>query len=143
MADIEADIEADQADGPKPWTVKGITPEDRNAIIAAAKRDKMAIGDYIVRACRAKIQADRGHTRAPATLHVEADFSGGKSDKLAAQSDFDTLDRAVSTALKLTELKDKSGARSAILADITRALRYQVSVVPGAAAPGRKARETA
>lgn len=42
----------------KPWTIKGIPDEERNAAIAAAGRERMLIGDWIVRAIRTQIQAD-------------------------------------------------------------------------------------
>lgn len=40
----------------KPWTVKGLPPEERNAAIAAAKRDGVTIGDWLARAIRHYVQ---------------------------------------------------------------------------------------
>lgn len=48
----------------KPWTVKGISPEARNAAIAAA-RDKLPIGEWLARAIRAHVQSDHQADRAP------------------------------------------------------------------------------
>lgn len=40
----------------KPWTVKGLPPEERNAAIAAAKRESVTIGDWLARAIRHYVQ---------------------------------------------------------------------------------------
>lgn len=40
----------------KPWTVKSLPPEERNAAIAAAKRDGVTIGDWLARAIRHYVQ---------------------------------------------------------------------------------------
>jgi hypothetical protein len=50
-------IEAgDTTDRVKPWTIKGIAPEERNAAIAAAEREGLAIGEWLTgqsgRRCR-------------------------------------------------------------------------------------------
>lgn len=42
----------------KPWTVKGISPEDRNAALHAADMQRMLIGAWLSRAIRTQIQAD-------------------------------------------------------------------------------------
>lgn len=61
---------ADQSDQSdiKPWTIKGIPPEARNAAIAAAEREDQTIGEWISRAIRQTIQADRQVDRAPVPL---------------------------------------------------------------------------
>jgi hypothetical protein len=62
--------EADQAEGEvsqldqeadrlKPWTIKGIPPEERNAAIAAAERDDLTIGELMILAIRERIKAER------------------------------------------------------------------------------------
>ncbi len=72
----EADPIATESDRVKPWTVKGIAPEDRNAAIAAAKRNNMQIGEWLARAIRAQVQADHQASRAP----VPVDPAAGQSD---------------------------------------------------------------
>lgn len=72
--------EADQPDGIKPWTIKGIPAEERNAAIAAAKRGKMSIGDWLSRAIRVAVQADRQDQRAPAVVADQSDRTGERSD---------------------------------------------------------------
>jgi hypothetical protein len=67
---MQSDPQADDGlpDRVKPWTVKGISPEDRNAAIAAAEREGQTIGEYLSRAIRAQVQADRQRDRAPALV---------------------------------------------------------------------------
>ena len=59
---------ADRPDDVRPWTVKGIGPELRNAAIAAAAREKQTLGEWIGRAIRAQVQSDRQQDRAPAPV---------------------------------------------------------------------------
>jgi hypothetical protein len=60
---------ADQSDQDvKPWTIKGVKPDIRNAIIAHAAREKMPLGEWIERAGRAYIQADRQKDKAPVVV---------------------------------------------------------------------------
>jgi len=61
---------SDQADQPsdarvKPWTIKGVIPEVRNGAIAAAERARQPIGEWVSRAIRGQVQADRQENRAP------------------------------------------------------------------------------
>ena len=49
---------ADTADRVKPWTVKGIAREARNAAIAAAEREGLTIGEWLSRVIRMQVQAD-------------------------------------------------------------------------------------
>jgi hypothetical protein len=59
----------DQSDDAiKPWTIKGIAPENRNAAIAAASREKQTLGEWISRAIRTQIQIDLGRERLPAPM---------------------------------------------------------------------------
>jgi hypothetical protein len=59
---------ADQSDDIKPWTIKGVGPEARNAATAAAGREKQTIGEWITRAIRTQIQSDRQQDRAPVVV---------------------------------------------------------------------------
>ena len=52
----------------KPWTIKNISPEHRSAFTVAARRAKLDIGAWIVRAGLAHIQAERAERRAPAVV---------------------------------------------------------------------------
>ena len=71
-----ADEESDRV---KPWTVKGIPPEIRNAAIAAADREKLAIGAWLGRAILGQVRADRSQDRAPVavgpTVRPETDLA--------------------------------------------------------------------
>ncbi len=61
---------SDQADPPsddriKPWTIKGISPEARNAAITAAERARQPIGEWVSRAIRSQVQSDHQESRTP------------------------------------------------------------------------------
>jgi hypothetical protein len=56
------------ADQSKPWTIKGVPPDIRSAIIAHAAKEKLSLGEWIERAGRAYIQADRQQDKAPAVV---------------------------------------------------------------------------
>lgn len=66
--------QSDQAseDRIRPWTIKGIGPEVRNAAIAAAERAKLPIGEWMSRAIRGQVQADRQESRVPVPVRAEA-----------------------------------------------------------------------
>lgn len=49
----------------KPWTIRGIPPEERNAAVAAADRADMTLGEWLVRAIRTEIQQEKQASRAP------------------------------------------------------------------------------
>ncbi len=67
--EIEADQTvngSDQSDrGIKPWTIKGIPPEIRNAAIAAADHEGQTLGEWFSRAIPAMIQQSRQQNRLP------------------------------------------------------------------------------
>jgi len=45
-------------DEPKPWSIRGVHPEVRNAALAAAKRDGMTIGEWLDRAIRSHVKSN-------------------------------------------------------------------------------------
>lgn len=59
---------SDGSDLTKPWTIKGIGWEARNAAIAAADREDMTIGAWLERAIRQTVQSDRKADRAPTVI---------------------------------------------------------------------------
>ncbi|WP_419900668.1 hypothetical protein [Roseomonas sp. USHLN139] len=61
----QADQQAGQSDRWKPWTIKNIPADVRDMAIKRAKADGQEIGEWISRAIRQKIQADR---RMPAVV---------------------------------------------------------------------------
>ena len=63
-----ADNQEDRTDRAIPWTIKGIVPEARNAAIAAARRERQTLGEWMARAIRAQVQADHQQTRAPTVV---------------------------------------------------------------------------
>jgi hypothetical protein len=91
----ETDEGLETTDRVKPWTIKGIPPEERNAAIAAADREGLTIGEWLTRAIRTQVQADHRSDRLPVALDPPASFS---SDR---QSDLADLERLVSLSEKL------------------------------------------
>ena len=81
---------ADQAsDSVKPWTVRGIPPEERNAASEAAKRSGVTLGDWLQRAIRTQIQQQAGENRMPVPVRQEAsDMAANLSDVERIASSF-------------------------------------------------------
>ena len=46
-------------DDPKPWSIRGVHPEVRNAALSAARREGLTIGDWLDRAIRSHIKIGR------------------------------------------------------------------------------------
>jgi hypothetical protein len=70
-----------------PWTVKGIVPEARNAAIAAAKRERQPLGEWISRAIRTQIQSDRQQDRAPVPVAAERpEIDLGEVERMVAMA---------------------------------------------------------
>lgn len=46
-------------DDVKPWTVRGVPPEVRNAALSAAKRSGMGVGEWLDRAIRHYVQHEK------------------------------------------------------------------------------------
>src|SRR3954465_4440714 len=106
----ETDEALETTDRAKPWTVKGIPPEERNAAIAAAEREGLTIGEWLTRAIRTQVQTDHRSDRLPVALDPPA-FSA--SDR---QSDLADLERVVALPKPLAR-----GTDPPIPATITRA----------------------
>ena len=80
----------------KPWTIKGISPEARNAAIAAAERARQPIGEWVSRAIRSQVQSDRQESRAPVPVIPQ---SASVSDRAA---DLAQLERLVALTTSLS-----------------------------------------
>ena len=89
---------ADTADRVKPWTVKGIAPEERNAAIAAADREGMTIGEWLSRAIRTQVQADRQADRAPVVVEEAV------RPKADGEVDLSDLERMIALAKQIAEV---------------------------------------
>jgi len=105
----------------KPWTVKGIAPEERNAAIAASERAGMTIGQWLTRAIRTQVQADRESYNQESHVPVvvgngllrEADTDRIGTDR---RSDLEDLERMIALARQIAEAN-----KSPIPRSITRA----------------------
>jgi hypothetical protein len=86
---------ADTTDRVKPWTIKGIAPEERNAAIAAAEREGLTIGEWLTRAIRTQVQVDHRSDRLPIVTEIPASAKGDR------QSDLADLERMITLAEKI------------------------------------------
>jgi len=78
-------------DDPKPWSIRGVHPEVRNAALAAAKRDGVTIGEWLDRAIR---------------FHIKNIKNSGEvaSDKpVQKMTDLSDAERLISMISKLSE----------------------------------------
>lgn len=83
QVNTEADLsapESDQSDRIKPWTIKGIPIEIRNAAIAAADRDGLPLGKWFERNIPAVIQQNRQQTRVAVVVDQAVIPSDPKAD---------------------------------------------------------------
>lgn len=71
----------------KPWTIRGIPPEERNAAGEAAKRDGMTLGDWLRRAIRTETQRQAQADRVP-VRQERADSQTSLSDVERIASSF-------------------------------------------------------
>jgi hypothetical protein len=94
----ETDEVVDTTDRVKPWTVKGIAPEERNAAIAAADREDLTIGEWLTRAIRTQVKADHQSDRLPVALDPPSRKADTRSDR---QADLVDLERMVALAQTL------------------------------------------
>jgi hypothetical protein len=104
--------------------VKGISPEERNAAITAAERDGMTIGEWLTRAIRSQIQAERQSDRMPVVVE---DTARPASDRQSALAD---LERMIVLAKQIAEVN-----KTTIPTGITRAthglLRRRLKALSG------------
>ena len=99
----ESDRQSDaMSDDVKPWTIKNIPPEERNAAIAAADRDGLTIGEWLRRAIREKVQSDRQKDRAPAPVLPMS----------APASDLSDIERMIAMAEQLARVSGGSVPKS-------------------------------
>ena len=111
---------ADTSDRVKPWTIKGIAPEERNAAIAAADRAGQTIGEWLTRAIRTQVQADHQADKAPVVIEQAAI---PKADRSA---DLIDLERLVGLAERIASANGKPippGITRATHAVILKAIR--------------------
>lgn len=112
------------SDEPKPWSVRGVAPEVRNAALAAAKRENVTIGEWLDRAIRSHIKTGRN----------PEDYM---SDHPVRQSsDLSDAERIVSMITQLSSAgapipKNVASRAYAILRDrLKNAQKHQVALAP-------------
>jgi len=114
----------DGAERVRPWTVKGIAPEERNAAIAAADREGVTIGEWLSRAIRTQVQADRRSDRSPVVLEEAVRREADQGTDLA------DLERMIALAKQIAEVN-----KTTIPTGITRAthglLRKRLKALQG------------
>jgi hypothetical protein len=99
--------QSDQGNGPKPWTIKNIGPEERNAAIKAAKDDKMEIGVWMSRAIRTAIKADRQADRAPVPIESARVRPSDLAPDPSGTGSLDELERLAALARQTAEAQQK------------------------------------
>lgn len=118
---------ADQADDVKPWTIKGIPPEVRNAAIAAAGREKLTIGEWVSRAVRSQVQSDRQQTRSPVVVGPE----------VRPEADLAEIERLIAATAELAQAAGEPPPKT-----VTRAayglLRSRLTAMKGGPTGARK-----
>jgi hypothetical protein len=62
------DVNVESSENIKPWTIKNIAPEERNAAIEAAQRARLPLGAWMSRAIRTQIKEDLSASRAPVVV---------------------------------------------------------------------------
>lgn len=113
----------------KPWTIKYVSPEDRNAALAAAARASMTMGEWLSRAIRSQIQADHNQDRAPAVVPKANTTVALVSETAlvlpAPPVDLDALERLVGVAIKVGTAGNfmSRGARGTVNAIVRKGLR--------------------
>lgn len=121
MADVEDGTET--LDRVKPWTIKGIGPEERNAAIAAAERVGMTIGEWLTRAIRTQVQADHQADRAPVVIEQAVQPKADREADLAAMERMIALAERIATANKQAIPKSITRATHALMREQLSAIR--------------------
>lgn len=93
-----------------PWAVRGVSIEARNAAMTAARRDSVTLGEWLDRAIRQQIKADRSsvpaapleQTLLELVRQMQADREERLRDKEAISARMEALEvQAVSTSQNL------------------------------------------
>jgi hypothetical protein len=112
----------------KPWTIKGVSPEARNAAIAAAERAHMTQGEWLTRNIPLMVQAEKNQNRLPT---VVGDKPAPAAEPVLSIGE---ISNSLDIAERLASITGKSVPRS-----ITRAIEKQVKAHLGVAPSARKA----
>jgi hypothetical protein len=113
----------------KPWTIRGVEPEVRNAAIAAADRADMNVGEWLGRAIRAQVQAEAQASRAPVRVGQDS-----RTDKQRV-TPIERVERIAATLRDLAASGVSVSAEHA--AEVTGALIAQLPKVRQKRAAGR------
>src|SRR3954447_17348867 len=126
----ETDETSETTDRVKPWTVKAIPPEERNAAIAAAEREGLTIGEWLTRAIRTQVQADHRSDRLPVALDSPL------MSKVDRQADLADLERMITLAEKIASANGQpippgiTRATYALMRDHLRDIRISRTASP-------------
>lgn len=108
-----------------PWTIKVVPKETRDAAINAARREGMTVGQWLERRVREWTAEDgSGTAMVPA--------SRSEPPRLAAPShELDDLDKIITLAGKLADMRDRLGKRNKLANDATRILHGKLAAMEG------------
>jgi hypothetical protein len=110
------DVNVESSENIKPWTIKNIAPEERNAAIEAAQRARLPLGAWMSRAIRTQIKEDLNASRAPVV--VSASPPAPVAPAIAApDTTIIELDEMASLAERVSRMSGKPVPRA-----ITRSL---------------------
>lgn len=135
--------QSDQAsdDRIKPWTIKGISPEARNAAIAAAERARQPIGEWVSRAIRSQVQSDRQESRAPVPVLPQSAPASDPAADLAQLERLVALTTSLSAAGAPPPKAVSRGAYSLIRQRLVE-MKGPTGTHPGPTKPGDSPTET-
>jgi hypothetical protein len=148
MTDTEAPTEAPDTDAgtaltvnPKQaWTIKGMPAEQREVIIAAARRSAETAAEFVWLACKARIEGNRQPmTPSLQTIPMEGDTGSGANLHHDPLSDLERLFEVIG---KFIEKKPEPG-NGALATDARRFLRNKLGVEPSAPRARKRAKAPA
>jgi hypothetical protein len=123
--DAETDVQPKDAP-PVPWSVKGMTRERRDAIMAAARRADMPVAQFIWDACQARIEADRLPMGTVPARHTGSSLAPYREASSGGAASVDELEKLTALAMRLSadEVKKNKtdtmqAARRAVIARLT------------------------
>ena len=120
MTDIDSPTGSNRV---KPWTIKGIAPEERNAAIAAADRAGQTIGEWLTRAIRSQVQTDHHADKAPVVIEQAVIPKSDQQADLAVVERMIAVAERIATANKAPIPKSITRATHALMREQLNALR--------------------
>lgn len=104
------------SDAIKPWTIKGISKEDREVISKAADRADLTLGEWLIRAAHLAIRMERDGQTGPTERADREDFAPSPPPpSIGTMSSIEIVERLAAVLPSLTA-EDREGRKSVRLA---------------------------